>query len=183
MSHSPTRDQLVTLANNSASDPSGFLDGLSEIHNAWHTESLRTYGFLLFHHRVVRYFKTIVGPQVQPAMTGFTDQQLTKMEVQPFGGATAGVDALGELASFSSSIESWHNTAHMRIGMATGVPMMDPRQNIFFRPFWQLHFYIDSFFETVLKQYADNAHPNQFVTPESVTGHIEASHHGWVPRI
>ena len=183
MSHSPTRDQLVALANNNPSDPMGFLEGLSPIHAAWHQETLRTYGFLLFHHRVVRYFNTIVVPAVQPAVTAFTGAQLTAMDVQPFGGSTQGVDTLGGLATFSSGLESWHNTAHMRIGMATGAPMMDPSQNIFFRPFWQLHLYIDQFFQTVLQQYATKAHPNQFLTADSAAGHIEASHHGWVPRI
>src|SRR5262249_13441269 len=157
-SHSATRDQLVAIA--STSDPASFLEGLSDIHVQWHSETVHTYGFLLFHSRVVRYFKSIVLPAVDPEITPFTAAQFTKMEVQPFGGSTGGVDTLGELATFSSSIESWHNTAHMRIGMATGVPMMDPRQNIFFRAFWQLHFYIDDFFQTTLQQYANRQHPN-----------------------
>jgi hypothetical protein len=105
------------------------------------------------------------------------------MNVQPFGAKLTNIDTLIELANFSDSIESWHNTAHMQIGMATGTPMMDPRQNIFFRPFWRLHLYIDGMFQTVLKQYGNRQHPNQFVDATAIAGHLEVSHHSWVPRI
>jgi hypothetical protein len=183
MSHAPFRDRLVALAGSTAQDAPGFLDGLSPIHDEWHTESSRGYGFLLFHNRVVRNFKAIVLPTVDPTIEPFTDQQLQDMGVQPFQTDVASVDTLAELVTFSTSIESWHNTAHMGIAQATGTPMMDPRQNIFFRPFWQLHFYIDDLFGVTLHQYGDQAHPNQFVIPSAVAGHIEARHHGWVPRI
>lgn len=93
------------------------------------------------------------------------------------------VDALGELAAFSAAIESWHNTAHGAIGSATGTPMMDARQNVFFRPFWKFQVLIDDLFEVVLRQYGDRAHRDQFVTAAAVAAHIEARHHGWVPRI
>ena len=156
---------------------------LSPIHDDWHTEASRGYGFLLFHNRVVRSFKAIVGPAVDPAIDPFTDQQVQDMQVQPFQADLAGVETLEDLVSFSISVESWHNTAHMGIGMATGTPMMDPRQNIFFRPFWQLHFYIDDLFGVTLQQYGERAHPGQFVISSAIAGHIEARHHGWVPRI
>jgi hypothetical protein len=105
------------------------------------------------------------------------------MNVQPFAAKLTNIDTLIELANFSDSIESWHNTAHMQIGMATGTPMMDPRQNIYFRPFWRLHLYIDGMFRTVLQQYGNRQHPNQFVDTTAIAGHLEVSHHSWVPRI
>src|SRR5205823_9128345 len=105
------------------------------------------------------------------------------MSVAPFGGTTTGVDTLAELASFSDDFESWHGGAHMQIGMATGAPMMDPRVNIYYRPFWQLHIYIDDLFKITLKQYAAKAHSGQFLNPVAVAGHLESSHHSWVPRI
>jgi len=105
------------------------------------------------------------------------------MGVQPFNTRLANIDTLLEMATFSSSIESWHNTPHSLIGAATGAPMMDPRQNIFFRPFWQCHLYIENLFQRVLQQYGDREHPGQFVMVSAVAGHIEAQHHGWVPRI
>lgn len=183
MTHQVFRDQLSALAGATTGDPAGFLDGLSPIHDAWHREGARTYGFLLFHTRVVRYFGQIVSPVVQPPIQPFTPADFQGMGVRRFEYDMANVDALAELADFSFAIESWHNTAHMGIGTATGTPMMDPRQNIFFRPFWQLHRYIDDLFIQVLGQYGERAHPNQFVTPPAIASHIEAAHHGWVPRI
>lgn len=183
MAHSQFRDRLIALANNNAANPDGFLEGLSDIHPDWHGENVRTYGFLLFHHRVVRYFNSIVNSQLQPQITAFTPSDLQGMGVQPFTTNLASIDTLAELASFSLSIESWHNTAHGLIGSATQTPMMDPSQNIFFRPFWRLHFYIDDMLRTVLQQYGNRQHPSQFVSATAVAGHLEASHHSWVPRI
>lgn len=183
MAHLQFRDRLIALANETAGNPSGFLEGLSDIHFDWHDEIPPTYGFLLFHHRVVRYFNSIVNPQVQPQITAFTSNDFQDIGVQPFPANLANIDALVELANLSSSVQSWHNTAHGLIGSATQTPMMDPRQNIFFRPFWQLHLYIDELFLTVLEQYGNRQHPNQFVNATAVAGHLEVSHHSWVPRI
>jgi len=183
MTHATFRDQLGTLAGATSGDPAGFLDGLSPIHDAWHREGSRTYGFLLFHTRVVRYFNQIVAPRVQPQIQPFTATDYQDMRVRLFEYDLHSVDALAELVDFSTAIESWHNTAHMGIGSATGTPMMDPRQNIFFRPFWRLHRYIDDLFVQALGQYGDRAHPNQFVTASAIASHLEAAHHGWVPRI
>ena len=110
-------------------------------------------------------------------------EELDDLGVAPFSTNLDNVDVLAEMAAFSTAIESWHNTAHGTLGAATGTPMHDPRQNIFFRPFWQLHLYIDGLFATVLRQYGDRAHAGQFNVPIAITGHIEARHHGWVPRI
>lgn len=183
MSHATTRDLLIDLANSSAGDPNDFLDGLSPIHNDWHSIPPRTYGFLLFHARVVRYYQRIVNSTLTPRVVAFTNAQFTAMGVTPFSGATAGVDTLAELATFSGALESWHNNAHMRIGMATGAPMMDARVNIYYRPFWQLHLYIEALFQKVLKQYGAAAHPGQLVNATAVASHLEVSHHSWVPRI
>lgn|SRR5829696_8249133 len=183
MAHPAMRDRLVAIASQNASDPGRFLEDLSDLHDDWHTEFVRSYGFLLFHSRLVRYFQAIVNSQLTNPITAYTNEDLEGLGVQPFLENLANVDSIEELASFSSAIESWHNTAHGRLMTATGAPMMDPRQNIFFRPFWQLHLYIDAFFVRVLDQYGDRVHPGEFVTPTAIPGHIEARHHGWVPRI
>ncbi len=183
MAHSPMRDRLVAIASSNAGDPGGFLEDLSDLHDDWHREFVRSYGFLLFHTRVVRYFNTIVNAPLQPPVAAYTANDLQGMGIAPFGGNLANVDTLAELVSFSNAIESWHNTAHGRLATATGTPMGDPRQNIFFRPFWRLHLYIDGFFEQVLRQYGNREHPGEFVIPAAVAGHIEVGHHGWVPRI
>jgi hypothetical protein len=184
MPHSAFRDRLIALAGATTQDPGGFLEGLSSIHDDWHTEVSRGYGFLLFHNRVVRSFNAIVAPGVDPAIEPFTEQEFQDMGVEAFQEDASNVTTLSDLVAFSTAIESWHNTAHMAIAMATGTPMMDPRQNIFFRAFWQLHLFIDDVqFAKALQQYGDRAHPGQFVIPSAIAGHIEARHHGWVPRI
>jgi hypothetical protein len=184
MAHPPIRDRLVAIASTNAGDAAGFLEDLSDVHDDWHSEFTRTYGFLLFHHRVVRYFQALVNIPLDLKIASYTDADLQNMNAQAFVEPNlAAIDTLGELAQLSSSIESWHNTAHGRLARATGTPMMDPRRNIFFRPFWQLHLYIDAFFVQVLDQYGDRVHPGQFVIPAAVAGHIEVSHHGWVARI
>lgn len=183
MAHSVFRDRLIALANETADNPSGFLEGLSDIHADWHGVEVPTYGFLLFHHRVVRYYNSIVNAQLNPPVTAFTAADFKNMNVQPFADKTTNIDTLVEMADFSDSVQSWHNTAHMQIGMATGAPMMDPRQNVFFRPFWRLHYYIEKLFQTVLLQYGNKQHPGQFVDDTAIASHLEVSHHSWVPRI
>lgn len=183
MPHSQFRNRLVALANDTSGNPSGFLEGLSDFHPDWHMETPPTYGFLLFHHRSVRYFNSIVNSQLQPQIAAFTPNDLEGMGAQPFTANLANIDTLAELANFSSAIQSWHNPTHGIIGSATGTPMGDPSQNIFFRPFWRLHLYIDGLFQTVLQQYGNRQHPNQFVDATAVAGHLEVSHHSWVPRI
>ena len=84
MTHEVFRDRLITLAGATAGDPAGFLDGLSPIHDAWHREGSRTYGFLLFHTRVVRHFNQIVAPVVQPQIESFTEAEFEGMGVRLF---------------------------------------------------------------------------------------------------
>jgi hypothetical protein len=182
MSHESFRDRLNTLAGTTSQDPGGFLEGLSPIHLDWHMAP-PGYGFLLFHNRVVRLFKAIVAPAVEPEIVPYTLDDLEAMGIERFEPDLSEVDALAEMAAFSDALESWHNTAHGAIGAATNTPMHDARQNVFFRPFWQFHFFIDDLFGVVLGQYGERAHPGQFVTLSAVAAHIEARHHGWVPRI
>ena len=181
MAHGQTRDELIELANANGGDPMGFLEGLSPIHDGWHG-LVRTYGFLLFHHRVVRYVKAIVNPNIAVAIVPFADAEFVGMGG---GGFVPGPlpTSLAELEAFSQNIEAWHNNQHRLIGVATGVPMMDASQNIFFRPFWQLHFYIDDHFQDALNAYEAAAHPGMFLDPTAIAAHIEVGHHGWVRSI
>ena len=159
----------------------GFLEGLSPIHDGWHRLS-RTYGFLLFHHRVVRYVKAIVNPNIAVPIVPFEDSDFVDMGGVEFAPGALPT-SLAELAAFSQSIESWHNTEHSVIGAATGVPMMDASQNVFFRPFWQLHFYIDDHFQAALNAYEAAVHAGMFLDPTAIAAHIEVGHHGWVRSI
>jgi hypothetical protein len=183
MAHATIRNQLITLANNTATNPRGYLDGLSPIHTNWHGPAPRTYGFLLFHFRVVRDFRNIVNSTLAVPVTPYTPAELAAMGVVGVPPATAGVNTLAELRTFSQGIEAWHNAAHGQIAMATGTPLMDPAQNIYYRPFWRLHFYIDDLFRIVLQQYGNSAHAGMFLNTAAIASHIEVSHHTYVRRI
>ena len=184
MAHSPIRDLLIALANNNSSDAMGFLEGLGDVHVEWHGEVVRTYGFLLFHHRIVRSFNSIVNPVLEQPAIAFTADDFSGMDVPNFDeNQVNGVNDLRGLATFSSVLESWHNTAHVRIGTATGAPMLDTRQNVLYYPFWRLHLYVESLFLRILSQYGNQIHPGQFLNLPAIAAHLEASHHGWVPRI
>ncbi len=182
MAHPNTRDELIAIANSNNGDPLGFLEDLSPIHTGWHAPG-RTDGFLLFHHRVVRYFKAIVNPAVNPPVVPFTDAEFEDMGSSPFVGGPENVASLSDLEAFSTDIESWHNGAHARIQVATGVPMMNAAENIFYRVFWQLHFFIDDRFKVGLQQYEAAVHPGAFLNVSAIAAHIEIRHHSWVPRI
>lgn len=182
MAHENTRDQLIAIANANNGDPMGFLESLSPIHLGWHG-SARSYGFLLFHLRVVRYFRSIVNPQVDPQIVPFDDADFQGMGVNPFGGNPQNIASLRDLADFSDEIEGWHNGAHAAIQVATGVPMMNAAENIFYRVFWRLHFFIDDRFRVGLGEYGNTVHPGQFLDVLAIAAHVETSHHSWVPNI
>ena len=182
MAHESTRDALITIANNNNGDPLGFLEAFSPVHRGWHGPE-RTYGFLLFHHRVVRYFKTIVNPEVNPQVAPFTNAEFDGMGINPFAGGPENITSLNDLQDLSTAIEGWHNGAHARIQVATGVPMMNAAENIFYRVFWRLHFFIDDRFKVGLEQYEAEVHPGAFLNVSAIAAHIEASHHSWVPTI
>ena len=183
MAHEATRGALIALANDTSANPAGFLEGLSDIHEDWHQQFVRTYGFLLFHFRVVRYFNSIVNPALNPGIEAYTKADFVEMGYDEFEGSAAGVDTLGELANFSTAFENWHNTAHLRIEADTGAPMMDARVNILYRAFWRLHYYVDDKFKVVLQQYGDSVHQGQFLNLEAIAAHIEIAHHSRVPSI
>ena len=182
MAHDNTRDLLIAIANNNNGDPMGFLESFSPIHAGWHGPG-RTYGFLLFHLRGVRYFKSIVNPQVNPQIVPFNDADFQGMNINPFGGNPQNIASLNDLVDFSAAIENWHNGAHAGIQVATGVPMMNAAENIFYRVFWRLHFFIDDQFRDGLDRYGNAVHPNQFLDTLAVAAHIETSHHSLVPDI
>lgn len=116
-------------------------------------------------------------------IAAFKEADLQAMGVSPLTTGTTGVDTLGELSAYSNAVETWHNSAHGRIEMATGVPMMDARVNIFYEVFWKLHKFIEARFRIVLTQYANRAHPGALATPFAAASHIESAHHNWVVRI
>ncbi|MCZ6652020.1 MAG: hypothetical protein O7D91_03220 [Planctomycetota bacterium] len=182
MAHESTRDALITIANDNNGDALGFLEAFSPIHRNWHGRE-RTYGFLLFHHRVVRYFMAIVNPRIGAPVEPFTTAEFAAMGVNPYAENPENTASLSDLAAYSADIQRWHNGAHASIQVATGVPMMNAAENIFYRVFWQLHLFIDEKFKVRLGQYEAEVHPNAFLNVSAIAAHIEVSHHAWVPRI
>jgi hypothetical protein len=126
-----------------------YLQQLSPIHVRWHmqSKSTRTLGFLVFHWHVIDALKTAGVPKLWPGklkpfslgdFTGFGWPYNVTLQAQS--------GDFDSLANFSTAIETWHNEAHMAIGMATNTPMMDPGQNVFYLPFWRLHYFINERF-------------------------------------
>jgi hypothetical protein len=125
----------------------------------------------------------IVNSQVEPPVTPYTDAGFRDIGIEPFSGGPERASSLGDLRLLSENIENWHNGAHARIQVATGVPMMNAAENIFYRVFWQLHFYIDDRFKEGLQQYEAEVHPDAFLNVSAIAAHIEVSHHSWVQEI
>lgn len=196
MAHSTVRDQLSALRSTTEGDAWGFLEGLSPIHTAWHMPGSRRYGFLLFHHRVVRYFNANVngplGLGIAPySAADFAAGGQFEDAPWPLPGAFPGpVQRLEDLRELSSIIEEWHNVgAHAVVGAVTGTPMMQPDRNIFYRPFWRLHGFIDEEFKKALVSYGNAVHPpsggglHTIANASNIAQHIEESHHSFVPVI
>jgi len=115
----------------------------------------RPLGFLLYHWHVIRAFETAGGPRF---VGGGSIAPYTPANFAAFGwpyNVTAETSAgdVDSLADFSFEIEMWHNDAHMAIGMATETPMMDPEENIWYLPFWRLHYFIDARFIQQLRRF------------------------------
>jgi hypothetical protein len=175
----------VRLASENADDPAGFLEGLSDIHDGWHGafyENVRLPALPLPGGPLFQAHRERPATGAGRAVHGrrASADGCIGARGQPGQRQVVG---RGDLAAFSAAVESWRNVAHGVIGRATGTPMMDPRQNIFFRPFWRLHLYIDDLFQVALRRYGESAHPELFLDIPAVAGHIEAAHHSWVPRI
>ncbi len=173
-------------------NPQLFLQLLSPLHAQWHAvpSRARRVGFLLFHWHVIEHFQALglenqMG--VQPDTVADFSAPGGRFRAADWAASMDGVaDAttLAELEEYSQAIEAWHNDAHMVIGQVTGLDMMDPRANVFFTEFWNLHFFINARFEEQLRSYADNAHPDlNLRTAADVVKHIEGEHPGTIALI
>jgi hypothetical protein len=146
-------------------------------------EASRSYGFLLFHSRVVRSFNAIVAPTVDRAIEPSTEQEFQDMGVEAFQEDASSVPPSVTSWRFHSDRELAQHRTHGNRRGARNADDGFPAECLF-RAFWQLHLFIDEVqFGRALRQYGDQAHPSQFVLPSAVADHIEARHHGWVPRI
>lgn len=182
--HNNSKAQLEALRNYAMQFLPGparrtaFLNGLSPIHVAWHSNPV-SHGFLLFHWEVIKHFKAVGGPAQFGGVTAFTPMELSNFGAPYNVNVPVARGDLAALRSFSSSIQSWHNGAHMDIQNATGLNMMNAGTNIYLREFWQLHYFINAKFENKLRSYR---HSSTQSIP-TVIAHIESGHHSSVPKI
>jgi hypothetical protein len=184
-----SRLEKFTADAKAAGDSWLFLEELGPLHRRWHSipRTARTVGFLLFHWHVVQDFKTLRLNRTMGAHADSLDDFSRGGKFEEAGwkshmGDVADAEDLDGLLLYSEAIESWHNEAHMVIGEVTGAPMMKPRINIFYRPFWGLHLFINSKFDEQLRGYASKA---KLTTkqPSSVVQSIESKHRKYVKSI
>lgn len=133
-----------------------FLKKLGPIHNNWHVvhnSGTAQTGFLLFHWELIRRFEAVGGPAHFGGITPFTTQQLTSFHAPYNINDIVTTGNANSLEQFSSDFEDWHNNAHMAIGMAFHVNMMNPKSNVKLVQFWQLHYFINARFEKKLADF------------------------------
>ena len=160
MAHSMLRASLKAAADaaRSAANPMVFLNRLESIHPAWHlrTFASRRYGFLTFHWVVIQEFKRAGCPSLWPGgIRAFTVADFSTFGWPYSVASHAQAGNFASLAAFSSEMESWHNDAHMAVGMYFNIEdeMMDPAQNIYRPQFWRLHYFINGKFLPELRRY------------------------------
>lgn len=160
MAHSMLESALESAAKASldANSPMVFLNGLESIHANWHRRRFATrgLGFLIFHWEVLEAFRRCLGPSIwSRGVKSFRPSDFTKFGWSYNVTSRASKDNLQSLANFSLAIETWHNEAHMAIGMAFDIEdeMMDPTVNIYYREFWRLHYFINDRFLREIRRY------------------------------
>lgn len=127
-----------------ARHPRDFLNAMTTIHPWWHNRGFGFIGFLTFHKEVIlacrRSLASVAAGDFFPAplanMTPAYD--------------TAQLDSINDLNFFSRQIQAWHNDVHRSPQFPPG--FMDPTRNIFMRPFWQFHHFIDQKFDQALRR-------------------------------
>jgi hypothetical protein len=184
MSHSFTVTTLNSIGSESRrrGDPLYYLNRLSPIHVRWHmgTFNTRTVGFLAFHWHVIENLKKSNGETIwQGGVTPFTGGDFTRFGHSYNVTTVAQRGDINTLANFSRAMESWHNEAHMAVGMADHNmgTMMDPARNIYLRDFWRLHYFINDRFLEQLTNYDPTG------SVQSRINRIERNQHADVGRI
>ena len=160
MAHSVLVDSLKTAANSARSqgNPLFFLNKLESIHANWHSRTFtaRRLGFLIFHWQVIEFFKLARCPQLwSGGIRPFRSADFTNFGSSYPVTVRAKPADINSLANFSIAVETWHNDAHMAVGMAFNIEndMMNPSVNIYYREFWRLHYFINDKFLQELRRY------------------------------
>jgi hypothetical protein len=160
MAHSMLEASLQAASKSAldAGNPMLFLNRLEAIHNNWHrrTFSARRLGFLVFHWTVIEEFKRAKSPSIwRGGIRPFRPKDFTDFGWSYNVSTRASNQDINSLADFSGEIESWHNEAHMAVGMSFGIEseLMDPEVNIYYQQFWRLHYFINARFLRELRRY------------------------------
>lgn len=168
-------------------DPQAFLRLLSPLHAQWHGTT-RSVGFLLFHWHVVGHLQAL-GLDELLGVTGYDVADFDNGAFADAGwtdsvGRMPASQSLNDLILYSRALEGWHNEAHMVVGEATGrgMDMMNPRVNVFFPEFWNLHTFINRRFEPELATYASANHPS-LSGAAAIVAHVESEHPATVASI
>jgi hypothetical protein len=188
--HSVTLNRLQSFEDQAKQqgNPQLYLQLLSPLHALWHDPARRRrVGFLLFHWHVIEHF-TALG--LEAAMHVHPDTvadfsaggRFAEADWNASMGGVADSTSLQELVDYSAAIEGWHNEAHMVIGEVTGLDMMNPRANVFFTEFWNLHFFINARFEEQMASYAKSTHP-ELKDSAAIVSHIEEQHPSVIARV
>ena len=188
--HSVMLNRLRTFEDQArqANNPPLFLQLLSPLHALWHDPSRRRrVGFLLFHWHVIQHFTAlsldgVMHVQADTVADFSTSGRFAEGDWNASMGAVGDSTSLQELVDYSAAIEGWHNEAHMVIGDVTGLDMMNPRANVFFTEFWNLHFFINERFEEQMDAYAQATHP-QLEGAAAIVAHIEEQHPSVIARV
>lgn len=184
MAHSMLITALETAARDarSAGNAMLFLNRLESNHTNWHNRSLsaRGLGFLIYHWYVIKSFRQARAANL---WTGGI-RPFRPVDFANFGwpydvSASAHSGDFASLADFSIAIETWHNDAHMAVGVAFGIAdeMMNPSINIYHREFWRLHYFINNRFLTEIRRFDSAGSVAQKVQ------RLETSHHGDLYRV
>jgi len=151
-----------------------FLKKLGPLHNNWHlahNSGTAQTGFLLFHWQLIKRFESVGGPAHFGGVTPFTKQQLASFHAAYNIQDVVNTGDVNSLEEFSNDLELWHNNAHMAVGMAFHINLMNPKTNVRLVQFWQLHYFINAQFEEKLADFRASSS----VSIPSVVTQLEAS--------
>jgi hypothetical protein len=140
--------------------PKLFLKKLGPIHFEWHHQhnlGLADIGFLLFHWELIQRFKKVGADAALGGIAPFSKPELATFHSPYTVNVAVGKQDTAALEDFSSELESWHNDAHMNIGMAIHKDLMNPRTNVKIPEFWRLHYFINDRFEEKLTTFRSAA--------------------------
>jgi hypothetical protein len=187
----PTINYLRIIAREALNenDPWQFLVRFSPYHARFHMQTVRDIGFLVFHWCVIYYFTALrldrllrIMPykirDFAPGGIFYTGDAFCSTWLSRVPRART----IEDLLRYSWQIERCHNGWHTSIESVTRTPLMDPAINVYYPAFWNLHFFINTAFESQLYSYS-NASRLPLRTPYQIIQYIDQRYPAIVGRI